>query len=179
MSWQPILEGGLKDRASETVDGILEAVSPLGREPGLGPSLAGGTAGLALLHGDLAEAGHGIDQPAAAVRCLTRAAADVADNAVPASLYGGLAGGYEAWGPGANDELAWVPDPGLLTGAPGVALALLAAITPIEPAWDRALLVAIPPLQRYERTESLMVSSGGAPWGTGPVGCPFPDAVPH
>jgi lantibiotic modifying enzyme len=35
-------------------------------------------------------------------------------------------------------------DPGLLTGAAGIALALLAAITPIEPAWDRMLLVSIP-----------------------------------
>ena len=33
-------------------------------------------------------------------------------------------------------------DPGLLTGAAGVALVLLAAATPAEPAWDRALLVA-------------------------------------
>ncbi len=31
---------------------------------------------------------------------------------------------------------------GLLDGAPGVALALLAATTPVEPAWDRILLVA-------------------------------------
>jgi hypothetical protein len=33
-------------------------------------------------------------------------------------------------------------DPGLLTGAAGVALVLLAAATSAEPAWDRALLVA-------------------------------------
>jgi lantibiotic modifying enzyme len=39
----------------------------------------------------------------------------------------------------------WLKDPGLLTGAAGIALALLAAATPIEPAWDRMLLVAIPP----------------------------------
>jgi hypothetical protein len=35
-------------------------------------------------------------------------------------------------------------DPGLLTGAAGIALALPAAITPVEPAWDRMLLVSIP-----------------------------------
>ena len=33
-------------------------------------------------------------------------------------------------------------DPGLLTGAAGIALVLLAAATPAEPAWDRALLLA-------------------------------------
>jgi hypothetical protein len=31
-------------------------------------------------------------------------------------------------------------DPGLLHGATGIALALLAAVTPVEPAWDRLLL---------------------------------------
>ena len=43
-----------------------------------------------------------------------------------------------------NDERRWVADPGLLTGATGIGLALLAAITPVEPAWDRILLVSIP-----------------------------------
>jgi lantibiotic modifying enzyme len=43
------------------------------------------------------------------------------------------------------DEQQWVADPGLLTGATGIALALLAATTPVEPAWDRMLMVAVPP----------------------------------
>ncbi len=37
------------------------------------------------------------------------------------------------------------PDTGFLTGAAGMGLALLAAVTPVEPEWDRLLLVAIPP----------------------------------
>jgi hypothetical protein len=53
--------------------------------------------------------------------------------------------GYSAWGLGKDGNMTWVDDPGLLTGAAGIALALLAAATPIEPAWDRVLLVAIPP----------------------------------
>jgi class I lanthipeptide synthase len=36
------------------------------------------------------------------------------------------------------------PSPSLLSGAPGIALALLAATTSIEPAWDRILLVSSP-----------------------------------
>lgn len=36
----------------------------------------------------------------------------------------------------------WVDDPGLLTGAVGVALALLAASTSIEPEWDRIFLIS-------------------------------------
>lgn len=36
----------------------------------------------------------------------------------------------------------FVDDPGFLTGASGVALALLAAATPVAPSWDRALLMS-------------------------------------
>jgi hypothetical protein len=35
--------------------------------------------------------------------------------------------------------------PGFLTGANGIALALLGAIAPVEPAWDRLLAIAVPP----------------------------------
>jgi len=43
-----------------------------------------------------------------------------------------------------NLEVAgrWVDQPGLLDGAPGVALALLAASTHAEPTWDRLFLLA-------------------------------------
>jgi hypothetical protein len=54
-------------------------------------------------------------------------------------------GGYEAWAPAEDRDMTWVAEAGLLTGAAGIGLALLAATTPIEPAWDRMLLVAIPP----------------------------------
>jgi hypothetical protein len=47
-----------------------------------------------------------------------------------------------------------VADKGLLTGAAGVALALLAATTALEPDWDRVLLVAIPPLAASEGTRT-------------------------
>jgi hypothetical protein len=39
----------------------------------------------------------------------------------------------------------WVADPGLLHGAAGVGLTLLAATTAVEPAWDRLLLVDVAP----------------------------------
>ncbi|MEA2562922.1 MAG: lantibiotic biosynthesis protein [Acidobacteriota bacterium] len=57
---------------------------------------------------------------------------------------GGIAG-FEAWRPDADMNLGWEADPGFLTGAAGIGLALLAAVTPVEPEWDRLLLVAIPP----------------------------------
>jgi len=35
-----------------------------------------------------------------------------------------------------------IDQPGLLDGTPGVALVLLAASTPVEPAWDRLFLLS-------------------------------------
>ena len=46
-------------------------------------------------------------------------------------------------------EGRWVAEPGILQGAAGVALALLAATTGIEPEWDRMLLVSVPVLKTF------------------------------
>jgi lantibiotic modifying enzyme len=43
-----------------------------------------------------------------------------------------------------SDVLGWVDDHSLLTGVIGVGLTLLAAITSVEPAWDRILLASLP-----------------------------------
>jgi lantibiotic modifying enzyme len=54
--------------------------------------------------------------------------------------------GYAAWMPGIEgNKDGWIDDPGVLTGAAGIGLALLAATTTIEPDWDRMLLVSVPP----------------------------------
>ena len=51
--------------------------------------------------------------------------------------------GYLAWGPPRRGgPSAWQADPGLLTGAAGVALTLMAAATETDPEWDRFLLVS-------------------------------------
>jgi hypothetical protein len=52
----------------------------------------------------------------------------------------------------------WADDPGLLTGAAGVALALLAAATDVEPAWDRVLLLS----SRDPRRSNVVASPVGA-----------------
>jgi lantibiotic modifying enzyme len=54
-------------------------------------------------------------------------------------------GGFLSWGPGGStDEMGWRDDAGFLTGAAGVGLALLSAVAPIEPAWDRVMLISLP-----------------------------------
>lgn len=52
--------------------------------------------------------------------------------------------GFLALAPTAAIALDWVADPGLLTGAAGIGLALLAALYPLPPAWDQMMLIAIP-----------------------------------
>jgi lantibiotic biosynthesis protein len=55
-------------------------------------------------------------------------------------------GGFLTW---TSDSLEsgfrWEAVSGLLNGAAGIGLALLAAITPVEPQWDRMLLLSLPP----------------------------------
>ncbi len=48
-------------------------------------------------------------------------------------------GGYPSWWPETRE---WQPDPGFLTGAAGVGLALLAAVSAAEPSWDRPMLLS-------------------------------------
>jgi lantibiotic modifying enzyme len=53
--------------------------------------------------------------------------------------------GFESWELGWDMQMSWRTDPGFMTGAAGVGLALLAGLTSVEPSWDRLLMVAIPP----------------------------------
>jgi lantibiotic modifying enzyme len=55
-------------------------------------------------------------------------------------------GGFSAWQPEPDAPSPWKANPGLLEGAAGIGLGLLAASTAFEPAWDRILLASIPPI---------------------------------
>ncbi|CAG7656906.1 lanthionine synthetase C family protein [Paenibacillus allorhizosphaerae] len=50
-------------------------------------------------------------------------------------------GGYLAL-TGSHGKMVWTPEPGMLTGAAGICLSLLAASTSIEPLWDRIYLLS-------------------------------------
>ena len=92
MPWQPLLEGDLKDSARESVRAILADLESLGRDSWENPALAGGTAGLAVLHGYLAQTGQRTESDDLARRCLQHAIAAVAEQPGTASLYSGLTG---------------------------------------------------------------------------------------
>ena len=52
-------------------------------------------------------------------------------------------GGFQAYMPDASDASPWKDVPGLLEGAAGIGLALLSALHPVRPSWDRMLLVDV------------------------------------
>ncbi len=54
--------------------------------------------------------------------------------------------GFRAWEVGLEGSPGWRADAGFLEGAAGVGLALLGAVAGVEPAWDRVLLVSLPPV---------------------------------
>ena len=56
----------------------------------------------------------------------------------------GIAGFSAYRAPNDGQEEYWEDQVGILEGAAGIALALLAATTDVEPAWDRMLLVSVP-----------------------------------
>ena len=56
----------------------------------------------------------------------------------------GASAPYPMWDPTYEAGAGWRPEVGLLEGAGGVALAIQAATTDIEPQWDRFLLLSIP-----------------------------------
>lgn len=75
---------------------------------------------------------------------LGRTARTWAERALDMRCPGQGIGGYLALVPNQRLEREWAADPGFLTGASGIGLALLALATSIEPSWDRALLAAVP-----------------------------------
>jgi lantibiotic biosynthesis protein len=56
-------------------------------------------------------------------------------------------GGFRTWDMArdANGDFGWRAKSGLLTGAAGIGLSLLAGATELEPSWDRILMGATPP----------------------------------
>ena len=77
---------------------------------------------------------------------FARATGDDGFRRAAAGMAAGLLAGFDPASPlGYRDVETGgrlIDQPGLLTGAPGVALALLGAASPAEPAWARLFLLA-------------------------------------
>lgn len=75
-------------------------------------------------------------------RCLA-AAMQWYERTLTMRQLGSGVGGYSSLTrPDPDKPIVWEPSPAFLNGAIGVALGLLAAVTPVEPAWDRMLLLS-------------------------------------
>src|SRR5262245_48044601 len=92
MSWQPLLNGSLRDRALECIEAIAADVVSAARERRDDAFLAGGLAGEAILHGYRAATTRDGECRAIAERCLRDALGIAAASPMRPSLYAGLAG---------------------------------------------------------------------------------------
>ncbi len=101
--------------------------------------LCHGAAGLGHLYNRLYQAS-GEEGLAAAARAWFQGA--LTEFRKPGS---GIAG-FSTYNPIADEDHRWDDRPGFLSGAAGVALTLLAAASPVAPAWDRLLLLSFPDL---------------------------------
>lgn len=97
-------------------------------------SVCHGSAGMAHICNRLYQA-TGRESYAVAARYWLR---DTLDKRVPDQ---GLCG-YMSFSPAILEGVDWVADPGILTGVVGVGLVLLAAVSAIEPRWDKHLLMS-------------------------------------
>jgi lantibiotic biosynthesis protein len=91
-TWQPVLSGEMAARALETVRAIAAELAELNGSKIDEPSLAGGSAGLALLYSYCGQAEPGDDDEQIAVECLSRAIEAVGAMDLGPSLYGGFTG---------------------------------------------------------------------------------------
>jgi class I lanthipeptide synthase len=118
------------------------AVRPMDRCGCMDAGLCHGTAGLALLYNRLwHETGETI---------FADAARRWYQQTIERRQPGRGVAGFQAYYPGAGTgpSTDWVDDRSFLTGAEGIGLALLAAISTVEPAWDRLLLASLRPSRK-------------------------------
>lgn len=113
----------------------LAAARPLGAAGAVDTGLCHGAAGIAHLWNRLYQATGEATFGGAARRWYARTLEMRHDGRGVAA--------WPAWTRRANGENGYEPHGGLVVGAAGVALALLAAVTPVEPAWDRVLLADV------------------------------------
>jgi lantibiotic modifying enzyme len=126
-------DGGLEREALEI--GLRAALRPAESCGVVDAPLCHGAAGLGHLYNRIFQA--------TGDRRFLDAALRWVESALEMKRDGEGIGGYQTWRPG---EGGWTSDRSLLAGATGVALALLAAATPVEPSWDRLLLASVPPI---------------------------------
>lgn len=106
--------------------------------------LCHGATGIAHLFNRMYQA-TGNDELRDAARKWYRIALDLRQ---PGQGLAGFLSWYESMRPG--EAGSWRGEPGFLSGIAGIGLALLAAVTDVEPSWDRVMVVSVPPRLHLE-----------------------------
>jgi class I lanthipeptide synthase len=128
---------GMKEWEDMALAIAAQAASAAPEDAGVqGMGLCHGALGLAHLYNRIYQAG-GDELFADAARLWYRLGLEMR------KAEGGVAGSEAR-----DSQSLWAADSGFLTGAAGIGLALLAAVTSVEPEWDRLLLAAIPPREQ-------------------------------
>ncbi len=79
-------------------------------------------------------------------------------------------GGYLSFVGVGPEETRWRPTRGFLEGAAGVGLALLAGVSPVEPAWDRVMMTSLRPLNDEASASSAADARQAAATDPSPAG---------
>jgi hypothetical protein len=122
----------------------MEAASEIARTAAARPAEGSGVVDAGLCHGS-AGVGHLFNRmfQATGDPVLRQAALRwLADTLARREPGEGLAG-WRAFMSVPSGERRWMPEPGFLEGVAGIGLALLAAVSPVEPAWDRLLMASV------------------------------------
>lgn len=118
----------------------LAARRPVEAVKAVDTTLCHGTAGIAHLYNRFYQVTGDPEMKEAALAWYRR----TLDMQRPGEAFAGLL----SWVAPQTGPGRWEGEHGFLTGIAGTGLALLAAVTDIEPTWDRVLLVATPPVAR-------------------------------
>lgn len=133
-------------RAAETRgrDDWRDAAVAIARTSALRPAEEVGVVDACLCHG-AAGLGHIYHRMFRATRdeVFRRAAADWFRRCLDLRRTGKGIGGYRVLHSDGSGDGKWTDDPSLVSGAAGVGLALLAAVSDVEPEWDRMMLMSI------------------------------------
>lgn len=130
----PALAADLREEAIALASALSQRTEDLAETTTTG--LCHGTAGIALLFNRMHQA-TGAPELADAARRWTRRTLELRRPG-----YG--VGGFSAWPVDEPDDREWKRDSGLLEGAAGVALSLLASISDVAPDWDQVLACSRP-----------------------------------
>ncbi len=130
-------ESSWKDKAIEAAHASIDYLNEISKTTGFSdPCLCHGTAGLGHLFNRIYQA--------TGVEAFKEEARKWFRHTIKLRKPGTGIAGFSKYGLNEDGEMAELYDPGFIQGAAGIGLALLAAVTNLEPKWDRIMMISAP-----------------------------------